>query len=104
MSFVVAEANLKTHYFQGDMMLTGHQQKVLNNAFKYASKRNDIENRAMIKDIARLWSDGKIPFAYAADIGKKQIEVAYSASMLHSHGAVGQAIALGIVLSINNLC
>ena len=51
-------------------MLTHHQQKVLNNAFKYANKRSDIENRAMIKDMARLWSGGKIPYAYAADIGK----------------------------------
>lgn len=62
---------MKKHYFQGDMMLTNRQRKVLDNAFKYASKRSDVENRAMIKDMARLWPEGKIPYAYAADIGEK---------------------------------
>ena len=69
-SFFAAEENLKTHYFQGDMMLTNNQNKILNNAFKYASKRSDLENRALIKDMARLWPDAKVPYAYAADIGK----------------------------------
>lgn len=69
-SFFAAEENIKTHYFQGDMMLTDNQDKILNNAFKYASKRSDLENRALIKDMARLWPDAKVPYAYAADIGK----------------------------------
>ena len=50
-------------------MLTKHQKKVLHNAFMYANKRSDIENRAMIKDMARLWPEGKVPYAFAADIG-----------------------------------
>ena len=53
-------------------MLTNNQNKILNNAFKYASKRSDLENRALIKDMARLWPDAKVPYAYAADIGKMQ--------------------------------
>lgn len=72
-SFFAAEENIKTHYFQGDMMLTDNQDKILNNAFKYASKRSDLENRALIKDMARLWPDAKVPYAYAADIGKMQV-------------------------------
>ena len=70
--FFLAEENIKAHYFQGDMMLTHHQNKILDNAFKYASKRSDLENRALIKDMARLWPEGKVPYAYAADIGKMQ--------------------------------
>ncbi|XP_028414987.1 zinc metalloproteinase nas-10-like [Dendronephthya gigantea] len=74
-----AEENLKTHYFQGDMMLTHHQQTVMTNAFKFASQRSDIENRAMIKDVARLWPDGKVPYAFAADIDDEGKSVAKSA-------------------------
>ena len=66
----IAEENPKTHYFQGDMMLTHHQQQVLHALFNFAKKRSDIENRAMIKDMARLWPGGKVPYAYATDIGK----------------------------------
>ena len=64
-----AEENLKAHYFEGDIILTPRQQKVLHNAFKYAHKRSDAENRALIKDVSRLWPDGKVPYAYASDIG-----------------------------------
>ena len=70
MSVFTAEENPKTHYFQGDMMLTHHQQHVLHALFNFASKKSDIENRAMIKDMARLWPGGKIPYAYAEDIGE----------------------------------
>ncbi|XP_046850753.1 nematocyst expressed protein 6-like [Xenia sp. Carnegie-2017] len=63
-----AEENLKAHYFEGDIILTPRQQKVLHNAFKYAHKRSDAENRALIKDVSRLWPDGKVPYAYASDI------------------------------------
>lgn len=51
-------------------MLTHRQHKVMENAFKYAAQRSDIENRAMIKDVARLWPGGKVPYVFASDIGE----------------------------------
>lgn len=74
-----AEANLNKNFFQGDMMLTRMQQKILDNAFKYANKRTDIENRAMLKDIARLWPSGKITFAFASDVDDEGKQVANDA-------------------------
>ena len=68
----LAEANLNKRFFQGDMMLTHGQQIILNKAFKLAEKRTDLENRAMIKDMARLWPGGVVLYTYASDLGKKQ--------------------------------
>ena len=52
-------------------MLTHGQQKVLNNAYKFAKRRTDIENRAIIKDIARLWPNGQVHYTFNSGVGKK---------------------------------
>lgn len=74
-----AEANLNTHYFQGDMMLTHRQQKILDKAFKFANVRTDIENRAMIKDMSRLWPDGQVAYTFKSDVDEEGKKVANDA-------------------------